>query len=197
MKTMRNNVGRIVSVGVVGVALLALGILGVGAAVAEEEGEERGSGRCRGQGGGKMMAVVADMDLDDDQRARLDNARSLMREQRKERRGRGGPGFDIVSDALETGELDPDEIHTRIDEKFDAKRATAHAVADEMIAFFEGLDEEQRASLAEQIDERRSQRSERRMRRGSCAGDEDGDRSCCRGGRHGRGGPPAADDDDE
>ena len=196
MKTMSKNVGRIVSVGVVTVALLALGVLGVGAAFAAEDDGDCGSGRCRGPGSGRMMSMAADLDLDEGQMERLENARALMREQREARRGRGGPGFEIVSDALETGELDPDEIHARIDEKFEAKRATAHAVADEMIAFFEGLDDEQRAELAARIEERKSQRSERRMRRGSCRGGEEGECGCRRGGRGGRGGPPADADEE-
>lgn len=196
MKTLGKNMGRILSVGIMGVALMALGVLGIGAALAEEGESDSESGRCRGSGSGRLMSMAADLELDEDQTARLETVRELVREQRRDRRGRGGPGFEIVSEALETGELDPDEIHARIDESLDAKRATAHAVADEMIAFFESLDEDQRAAMAAQIEERQGERSERRARRGHCRGEADGDCPYGRGGRHGRGGPPAVDEEE-
>ncbi len=197
MKMLSKNMGRIVSVGVVGVALLALGLLGAGAAFADEEESDCSGGRCRGPGSGRLLSMAAELELDEDQTARLTTVRELVREQRQERRR--GAGFEILSDALETGELDPDAVHARIDERMDAKRATAHSVADELIALFDSLDEEQRVAMAAQMEDRQSQRSERRARRGHCRGNGDGDSPCgCgRGGRGGRGGPPADDSDDE
>jgi Spy/CpxP family protein refolding chaperone len=190
------KIGRYVSMGIVVVALLALGILGAGAALAEEGGSGDCEGsRCRGQGSARLMAMAEELELSDEQLERLEAVRELMRERRQERRDRRGTGYSVVMDALDDGQVDPDGIHASIDERLDAKRATAHAVADEMIGFYESLDEEQRATMAEQMEERRGQRGERARRGARGEGDGDGGPCGCKQRRGQRGGP-AADDEE-
>ena len=188
------RIGRYVSMGFVGVALLALGILGAGAALAEEgEGDSCEGGRCRGPGSGRLMAMAEELDLSEAQVERLEGIQGLMREQRQARRDRQGTGFSVVMDALDDGQVAPDGIHASIDERLDVKRASAHAVADEMIDFYGSLDEDQRAAMAAQIAERQGQRSQRARRGGRSQGD---DGPCgCRQRRGQRGGPPADDEE--
>ncbi len=192
MKKRNGTIGRIASAGIVGIALLALGILGAGAALADEgEGEGCDGGRCRGAGGGRLMAMAQELDLSEDQLEKLDRVRELVRERRQDRRERRGAGYSVVLESMEDGEIDVDQVHASIDERMEAKRATAHEVADEMIGFFDSLDAEQRATMLEQMEERRGERRERARRGARCDGD---DCECpCQGRRGRRGGPPEAD----
>ena len=132
-------------------------------------------------------------DLSEEQVERLEGIQGLMREQRQARRDRQGTGFSVVMDALDDGHVDPDGIHSSIDERLDAKRAAAHTVADEMIDFYGSLDEDQRAAMAAQIAERQGQRSQRARRGGRSQGD---DGPCgCKQRRGQRGGSPADDEE--
>jgi Spy/CpxP family protein refolding chaperone len=184
------------------VAIAAMTALaGLGSTVASAEPEpameeaEPCAQRChratRTRGAGFMAQSTDGLELDDQQQALLDavvEQRSQCGSGRREMRG--GGMSDVVA-SLAEGDLDADEVHARVDERFDEARSEAHAAADAMLAFLDSLDPDQLQQFSEQIEgspcAQRARRGERGQRgghggeRGRCAGDCDNGEpcSCC------------------
>ena len=174
-------------VGLAGLAalVLTLGAVGGGMASAQEEQDGRSRQRDgRGPAAGRLLSTAAEMDLSQDQIAKLEALREVVRANREMGRERRGNGQPVGMDALKSGQLDPDAVHAAIDQRFDESRARAHAAATSRMAFIGSLDADQRAALIEKMEEGRSNRRER-ARKGRRGAD-----------RRGRGpdGGPAWDD---
>lgn len=128
------------------VPVLALGLLCAGTAWA-------GGPSSGGRGPGfKMMEkhramLVKDLDLNEQQQADLDGIHELIKSKHEAHAAERGQHFEMVLDAVEAGDIDDQAVHDHIDARLDEMRVSMHEIADEVIAFVRGLDDEQRTTL--------------------------------------------------
>jgi hypothetical protein len=100
----------------------------------------------------RFEALSQELDLNGEQRARLENVRDLVHERRDELRTEREAHAAELLEAIEAGQIDHEGVHGLIDAKADQLRTTAHLVADELIALIESMDGDQRARLVERLE---------------------------------------------
>ncbi len=140
--------GKGLVLGGAGAALLICGVLVAGIAWAGGPGG-KGPG-CRLEQ--HRAELVADLDLSEEQEAQLDGVLALLREHHEDHAAEREEHLGELLAALESGEIDDEAVHARIDAKLDEVRAGAHEIADAAIAFVRGLDADQRATLADRVE---------------------------------------------
>jgi len=162
--------------GSVGLLVLALGIVGAGMAVAEEGGDEEVTAERRGRGPSmRSVARVADqLELSAEQRGYLDEMKQMRKSKRGAKRAMRGACMKDIMKSVKGESVDADSVHAAIDERFAQAQVSAHARADLMITFFSSLDEQQRATLLEEMKSARSERQARMRSEG-----QDGKRCSC------------------
>ncbi len=101
----------------------------------------------------RIEALSQELELDDEQRLHLENTRDLVHERRDEMRAEREARFAELTESIEAGAVDRDRVHGLIDTKAEQLRATAHQVADELIALVESMDQSQRERLVERLEE--------------------------------------------
>ena len=124
--------------------LMVVGCQGAEEAEAEQEPAPTMADR-------RIDALASELELDEDQRQRLETIRDTVHERRDAMRAERDEAIEEHLEALESGEIDADEVHARIDEKVDEVRGTIHEVADQIIALVETMDDEQRARAASKL----------------------------------------------
>jgi len=150
------------ALGSVGLLVVALGIVGASMALAEEGAEaELSERRGRGPGMRGVARITEQLELDEEQKGYLAQLKELRRSERAGRRGKQGSCMKDILATADGGSVDADAVHAAIDERFARSQVAAHARADLMIAFVSSLDEGQRATLQEEIENGRSRRQAR------------------------------------
>lgn len=144
----KNAKGALAICGGSAVVLLAAGLLALGCN--GEGAEEEPAAREAMPLGIERLAE--DLDLDDAQLARVETIREILHEHRDSHVAEREEHFARLRAAVETGEVDDAEVHSRIDEKIEEIRALAHRVADEAIALVRSLEPEQRERAVERLD---------------------------------------------
>jgi hypothetical protein len=99
----------------------------------------------------RIDALASELELDQAQRARLENVAALVRERHEAFAAERPEHVERLLAAVESGEVDEAEVHRNIDEKVDQVRETLHDVADELIALVESMDADQRASAVARL----------------------------------------------
>ncbi len=141
---MKSGTWRVRAAGLGGTAILGLLALGCGAREgAEVEGRELPLAAER---------LASELELDAGQRGRLEAVHAMVEERLEAHRAERDAHFGRVRAAVETGEVDAEEVHGRIDERLDEVRGLAHRAADELIGLVRGLRPEQRERALERLD---------------------------------------------
>jgi hypothetical protein len=129
-------------------ATTAAAMLGLGCQPAEAE---TGDGARDGMPPG-VERLAEDLSLNEEQRGHIEAVRSMLAEHHEARVADREARFQELRTMVETGEVDSEQVHGRIDEKIDEVRGLAHRVADELIALVESLEPDQRSRAVEHID---------------------------------------------
>lgn len=145
-QSMKKNV-RFVWV-VVGLAALAVA---AGCQGADDGATDDAPQAASDQAAQRIDALSSELELDEAQRARLENVAALVRERHEAFAAERPEHVERVLAAIESGEVDEAEVHRNIDEKVDQVRATLHGVADELIALVESMDDDQRARASARL----------------------------------------------
>ena len=155
MTTIKNKLltGRNVVIAALGALVvtggLAIGGLAMAADAVGGPGCFFGGPKMAGQ---HLERISQDLDLNDEQRGYLENVRDLWTEKHQQHAGERDAKHEELLDAIEQGDVDAEQVHATIDEHIAEAQATVHEVADELIAFVNSLDEEQRVQLVERIE---------------------------------------------
>lgn len=140
--------------------IVALGLLGMTASM----GMIGGVALAHGPGGGffkhfshggpvQMLSFVRQLDLREDQLQYLDNLHQIAAGVHDRRADHHGEHAAHVAAKLTAGErFEAADARALVDGHIEQARATAYAVTDELVAFLNSLDEEQRALLAKHLD---------------------------------------------
>ena len=119
-------------------------------------------GKRGAQGGGHALhRLIQDLDLNSDQQSQLEEMRDTMRTQRQQRRLQQQADHELLFGMLGEENVERDLIHEQIDERMDAMRTQAHAMADDLMDIHASLDADQRAVLVENAGEMRERREQR------------------------------------
>ncbi len=148
---MKSKLGATLAVGL-GVKLaLVAGVVAVGCQGSEEAvlSEESAARSPLEQ---RIEAFADELELDQQQRARIDNVRTTVREQHEAMREEREEDFEQLVTAIEAGEVDEQEVQSHIDAKIDQFRTTAHQVASELVALVNSMDSEQRTELVTRLE---------------------------------------------
>lgn len=137
-----------------------LGAIGaVGLTAAAGRGGHGGPGM---RGGHALMGAIAQLDLDAEQQAALDQARAdIVARVQQTRQDRGDVRQELL-EGLQDGSLDRAALHTAVDERMAEQAEAMHYGVDRMMDVYELLDDEQRAELATLVEQARAQRREGR-----------------------------------
>ena len=96
--------------------------------------------------------LAEELELDDAQRAHLETIRDMAHEHRDGHVAEREEHFAKLRAAVATGEVDDQEVHSRIDQKAHEITALAHRVADELIGLVRSLEPAQRERAVERLD---------------------------------------------
>ncbi len=177
--------GRMAAGGALAVMILGLGLgFGTAASADEQDGDDGVLCGCGDRGRGSSMVasrlerLAGELNLTEEQQGYLDEAIQAIGERRQQRRSERGTCTREILASLEDGDLDPASIHEDIDARMAERQALAHEVADDLIAFVNSLDADQRAALAERMEDVAG--------RGCCGCGRDAAGGGCHRGGHGR-----------
>jgi Spy/CpxP family protein refolding chaperone len=152
----RPNPRTTLLVGAAAVALVVAGAVGVRA----------GSGPCSGMlarmhghlGGGPMGGVheqfeqiVQKLNLTPEQQAYVDRARSVIESRLQEMEPRHAEELNALVASIGDGTLDRMQVRAKIDAHLEQARGVAYDVSDELVAFVNSLDANQRSMLKDEL----------------------------------------------
>ncbi|MCP4902660.1 MAG: Spy/CpxP family protein refolding chaperone [bacterium] len=98
-----------------------------------------------------MSGLIEELDLSESQHQYLENAHKVVEERVHAAMGDHGAHAEAILAQLESGDVNSAEVRQAIDEHIEAAREIAYSVSDELVAFVNSLDEEQRAKLTEHL----------------------------------------------
>ncbi|MCP4895703.1 MAG: Spy/CpxP family protein refolding chaperone [bacterium] len=98
-----------------------------------------------------MKDFIEELDLTETQHQYLENAHTVVQEQLHAAMSDHGAHADAILAQLESGDINSAEVRLAIDEHIEAARGIAYSVSDELVAFVNSLDDEQRAKLTEHL----------------------------------------------
>ncbi len=155
MTTIKNKVfrARNVVLAAVGALVITAGLAVGGLAMAADA--VGGPGclfGCSKMAGQHLDRISAELDLNDEQRGYLENVRELLTEKHEQRATEHAEKHERILEAIEQGDVDAEVVHQAIDEHMAEAQTTVHQVADELVAFVNSLDEDQRAELVERME---------------------------------------------
>jgi Spy/CpxP family protein refolding chaperone len=160
---------------VIGLGFATLGAVTVigSQAIAQGRGQGPGYGQGYGQGyahaqrargggmgPGQIQALLADLDLTEEQQAEAQELRAQLRELAGAHRPDRLSDREAIMEALEAEPVDGEAIHALIDQRLERQAEMQHAIADAALDFFVLLDSEQQAVVLD-----RAQRSSARVGR--------------------------------
>ena len=111
------------------------------------------------------------LDLSAEQEGMLETMRADAKSQRQAHREEKQANKGQLIEMLGQETLDADQIHDLIDTRTNEMASFAHDMADQFIAFHATLDDEQRATLVEKVEEASARHEERQERRGERGGE--------------------------
>ena len=114
--------------------------------------------------GTSMARLAASLDLTDDQRAMVDEMRTEAQSQMQAHRDERAASKDALKTMLSQETMDPEIVHTMIDDRINEMSGFAHDMADQFIALHATLDDDQRTQLVETMEEAAERHSARRSR---------------------------------
>ncbi len=98
-----------------------------------------------GMGPGQLQALLADLDLTEQQQAEAESLRAELRELAGSHRDDRQADREAIIEALEAEPVDGEAIHALIDRRLERQAEMQHAIADAALEFFVLLDGEQQA----------------------------------------------------
>ena len=102
-----------------------------------------------------MMRLISSLDLSDSQQGHIESIHEILDSERQKLPAIHAEAIGWMLGNLETGSIDREEVRSKIDLHAQALRHIGYQVTDELIALFDSLDSEQRAILAEHLEEAR------------------------------------------
>jgi Spy/CpxP family protein refolding chaperone len=100
----------------------------------------------------RIQALSDDLDLGEEQRARLDRVKGIARAHKQRMETEREARFPELIEAIEAGDIDAAVVRGHIDEVLADARETLYQVADELVALVNSMDAEQRERLAREIE---------------------------------------------
>ncbi len=100
-----------------------------------------------------MGKFVEELDLTDSQHEYLENVHKILQDKVHGAFAGHGEHAEELVEMIEQGNLDSADIRQKIDGHIEGAREIAYSVADELVAFVNSLDDEQRAKLAKHVKE--------------------------------------------
>lgn len=143
-------------------ALIGLGGL-VSAADARPWGHHRGP-HHGGFFAGRMLHLVHELDLTEEQELEAVRMRRALREQGRAARKATVEDLRAAADELKKVTPDRDRLHGLVDQSIERMRKLAHAAVDRFLDFHAQLTPEQKAEVSERITEAQARMDKRRAR---------------------------------
>jgi hypothetical protein len=142
---------RITRIGALVAGFLVVGLVGFGV------GGFAGGGMAHGFGGPGMhmlmSRLVDDLDLNEDQQQRLDAVHEALGGHHEAHSGTREQHHEWLVEQIRSGNVDSVEVRQSIDLHLEAARSLAYQVSDELVPLLNSLDETQRETLLDFIDE--------------------------------------------
>ena len=101
---------------------------------------------------GRLSDLVEQLDLTDAQKADLVDLRAAMRDRFQDQRSERMEIAQAISDSLDAGTVDRKTLHGLVDRQAEARRKATSETVDDLLDFYETLDETQQALVRARLD---------------------------------------------
>jgi Spy/CpxP family protein refolding chaperone len=109
----------------------------------------------------RFLQMVAGLDLNADQQAKVSAIRAAAREEMRAGIEAHVADGDALVGAVRAGQLTREAVHAKVAERAAEREQRAHAIADDLFDLYETLSPAQRAALADEMEERLAHAEER------------------------------------